>query len=140
MLILQIRLFSRHILGAIILRDFLSQGPSKMASSVTRVVSRGQTYPSYARGGEKRSGHARLNTRAILYHIELDLLPLMHWYELQDLLFLIKCLQNQPDNINIYDHVKFVNSGTRRSNHTLQYNYTRITAARHFFFNHVVRL
>ena len=72
--------------------------------------------------------------------LKLDLLPLMHWYELQDLLFLIKCLQNQPDNINIYDHVKFVNSGTRRNNHTLQYNYTRTTAARHFFFNRVVRL
>ena len=71
--------------------------------------------------------------------LKLDLLPLMHWYELQDLLCLIKCLQNQPENINI-DHVKFVSSGTRRSNRTLQYNYTRTTAARHFFFNRVVRL
>ena len=35
--------------------------------------------------------------------LSLNLLPLMHWYELQDMTFLIKCLKNPMDNLIIYD-------------------------------------
>ena len=72
--------------------------------------------------------------------MQLHLLPLMYQYELQDLLFLIKCLQNQPDNINIHDHVNFVTTSTRRNNQMLRYNYARTSITRHSFFNRVVRL
>ena len=40
--------------------------------------------------------------------ITLNLLPLMYWYELQDILFFIKCLQSPDHNgINISDFVQF---------------------------------
>ena len=51
----------------------------------------------------------------------LHLLPLMFWLELQDLLYLIKNLQNPSDNFNIYDHVSFVRSKTRRDHLMLKY-------------------
>jgi hypothetical protein len=71
----------------------------------------------------------------------LQLLPLMYWYELQDLLFFIKCLKDPPDNFNVSDYVSFVTTSTRggRSN-KLIYNHTRTTRARHFYFNRIVRL
>lgn len=71
---------------------------------------------------------------------KLDLLPLMYWYELQDVLFLIKCFQSEPDNLNIYDHIKFVKSTTRRSHGMLQYTHTRTSLARHSYFIRVVKL
>ena len=37
--------------------------------------------------------------------LSLNLLPLMHWYELQDMTFLIKCLTNRMDNLIIHDYV-----------------------------------
>ena len=71
----------------------------------------------------------------------LGLLPLMHWLELLDLLFLIKCLKEPPDNFNIFDHVRFVTTSTRSgSNHRLAHNYTRTNKTRHFYFNRIVRL
>ena len=39
--------------------------------------------------------------------IEINLLPLMFWYELQDILFAVKCLLDPPDNFNLYNYVKF---------------------------------
>ena len=72
--------------------------------------------------------------------LQLHRLLLIYQYELQDLLYLIKCLQNQPDNINIHDHIKFVTSSTRRNNQMLRYNYARTSITRHSFFNRVVRL
>ena len=70
----------------------------------------------------------------------LKLLPLMHWYELQDLLYLVKCLQNPPDSINIFDHISFVASNTRRNQTMLQYKPIRTSFARHFYFNRIVKL
>ena len=72
---------------------------------------------------------------------QIDLLPLMYWYDLQDILYLIKCFQNPPDNINIFDHIAFTTSSTRSSsNNKLVIRYARTTSARHFFFHRVVRL
>ena len=70
----------------------------------------------------------------------LNLLPLMFWLELQDLLYLIKNLQNPSDSLNIYDHVSFVSSKTRRDHQMLKYNHTKSSIARHFYFNRVVKL
>ena len=38
---------------------------------------------------------------------ELQLLPLMYCYDLQELLFLIKCLLSPPDNFDILEYVPF---------------------------------
>ena len=43
----------------------------------------------------------------------LNLLPLMLWYELQDIMFLVKCLKEPMDNVNIFDYVQFSTSNTR---------------------------
>ena len=37
--------------------------------------------------------------------IALNLLPLMFWFDLQDLMFLLNCLIDPEDNINIYSTV-----------------------------------
>ncbi len=71
----------------------------------------------------------------------LGMLPLMHWLELMDLLFLVKNLKQPQDNFNILDNVRFVTSSSRLgSNHKLANNFTRCNKARHFYFNRVVRL
>lgn len=73
--------------------------------------------------------------------ISLQLLPLMYWLEIQDIMFIIKCLKDPPDNFNLEDHVSFVSSTTRASTmNKLQHRYSRSTTTRHFYFNRVVRL
>ncbi len=69
------------------------------------------------------------------------MIPLMHWMELMDLLFLVKNLKQPQDNFNILNHIRFVTTSTRLgSDHRLAHNYTRCNKARHFYFNRVVRL
>ena len=41
---------------------------------------------------------------------KLNILPLMYWFELQDVMFIVKCLKVPPDNFNILDHISFNNS------------------------------
>ena len=43
----------------------------------------------------------------------LHILLLKLWFDLQDIMFLIKCLQNHSHTINISRYVKFVSSNTR---------------------------
>ena len=65
--------------------------------------------------------------------ISLNLLPLMYWYELQDLMFLVKCLKDPSDNFDILSHISFVSSCTRASSSTkLKHNFCRTTTTRHF--------
>ena len=71
----------------------------------------------------------------------LNLLPLMYWFELQDLLFLVKCLKDSADSAGIRDHITFVSSSTRAgSGRKLARNYCRTSIVRHFYFNRVVLL
>ena len=74
--------------------------------------------------------------------IQLNLLPLMYWYDLQDLLFLIKCMKNPSDNISLVpEFISFTSANTRSGHHRkLQYHYRRTSPARHFYFNRVVKL
>ena len=44
----------------------------------------------------------------------LNLLPLMYWFEVQDIMFLIKCIKHPLDNLHIYSHISFVSSCTSR--------------------------
>ena len=65
----------------------------------------------------------------------------MYWLELQDLIFLIKCLKDPQDTNNIYQFVNFVNSNTRAgTNRKLNHKFTRLTVTRNFYFTRVVRL
>ena len=73
--------------------------------------------------------------------MSLHLLPLMYWLELQDLMFLIKCIKDPDDNCDISNHVKFMSSPTRASSlKHLQHNISRFSTTRHFYFNRIVPL
>ena len=71
---------------------------------------------------------------------QLNLFPIMYWFEIQDILYLIKRLQC-PDDLSIYNHVHFASSNTRFGTKSkLRYNHTRTSICRHFFFNRIVKL
>ena len=73
--------------------------------------------------------------------ISLQLLPLMYWLEFHDLMFMIKCIKDSPDNWKPSDHITFISSSTRASNSNyLQHNYSRSTTTRHFYWNRIVPL
>ena len=65
----------------------------------------------------------------------------MYWFELQDVMFIVKCLKVPPDNFNILDHISFNNSSTRSSssNH-LKFNFCCTSFSRHYFFNRISKL
>ena len=44
--------------------------------------------------------------------LSLNLLPIASWLELQDLLFLVKCLLDPPDNFNVRDYICFSTTNT----------------------------
>ena len=56
---------------------------------------------------------------------KLKLLPLMRWFELQDIMFIVKCMQQQSDDIR--ELVSFTSSKTRAgcSGHSLQIKFAR---------------
>ena len=70
----------------------------------------------------------------------LHLLPIALWLDLHDLLFLVKCLQDQENNLEIYRYITCRSTCTRTGStgHMLNINYTRTSAARHFYFNRIV--
>ena len=70
----------------------------------------------------------------------LDLLPLMYFYELQDLLFFIKCLLDPDDTMNIHTFVSFSGSSCSSRSCKLSYNLCHTSTYRHFYFNRLVRL
>ena len=73
--------------------------------------------------------------------LSLDMLPLSYWFEIQDITFLIKCLKDPSDNMDIFSQVQFAHSNTRAStNKRLIHKFCRTTASHHFYFNRVVRL
>ena len=54
----------------------------------------------------------------------------------------MKCLQDQENNLEIYHYITFRTTCTRTGStgHMLNINYTRTSAARHFYFNRIVLL
>ena len=73
--------------------------------------------------------------------LQTNLLPLMYFYDLQDILYLVKCIQNPPENINLLDYITFGKTPTRfGSKNKLQVKHTYTSNARHFYFHRVVRL
>ena len=88
-------------------------------------------------------------TRTIIPDMSLDyksrlanlkLLPLMYFYELQDILFFVKCLQDPEDNLNIHSFVSFSKSSRSSRTNKLSHKLCHTTAYRHFYFNRLVRL
>ena len=71
----------------------------------------------------------------------LHILPLMYWLEIQDIMFLVKCLKEPSDNFNIFSCVSF-SSGTTRSaaSRKLIHKFTKFCSSCHFYFNRIVRL
>ncbi len=59
----------------------------------------------------------------------------MYWLELQDIMFLINCLKDSPDNFEITSHISFASSATRAS----QFQ-SFLPTTRHFYYNRVVLL
>ena len=74
--------------------------------------------------------------------LSLNLLPLMYWFELQDIMFLVKHLKHPSDNLDIHKYISFTHSVTRMgsSGNRLKISFRRTSAARHFYYNRVVRL
>ena len=72
---------------------------------------------------------------------QLNLVPLMYIYELNDLMFLVKSLKTQTDNFDIKNFITFNTNSTRSGSH-LKLCHPRIvsTAHHHFYFNRIVRL
>ena len=70
--------------------------------------------------------------------IQTNLLSVMYWFELQDLLFVIKCLIKPTET---FDVKKFSTSITRSgTQQKLVFNHVRTNTVRHFFFHRVVKL
>ena len=72
--------------------------------------------------------------------ITLNLLPLMYWLELQDLIFCVKSLQSPSDNFNIRNYLQFSTSSTRSSGCKLLYKASCSSTTRHFNLNRIVLL
>ena len=73
--------------------------------------------------------------------VSLHLLPLMYWFDLQDVLFFVQCLKDKSDKMNIYEYITFVSSSIRSStSNKLVHNFSWISTARHFYFNRVILL
>ena len=71
----------------------------------------------------------------------INLLPLMYWLEIADVLFFMKSLRGQKDSFNVLDYVAFTSSRTRSGNRKkLWHKYCRTTKCRNFFFHRTVRL
>jgi hypothetical protein len=72
--------------------------------------------------------------------IQLQILPLMYMYEIQDILFLVKNFQS-PQNLDILKFISFSTTNTRSGTKLkLRQKLTRTSTTRHSYFNQVVNL
>ena len=76
--------------------------------------------------------------------INIKLLPLMYWLELQDVLFLVKCLQGTTDNFNIHDFIPAPSSSHRPTRASqsgkFKHKLCRTVAGHQFYLNRIIRL
>jgi len=65
----------------------------------------------------------------------------MYYYELQDVMFLIKSLKSPTDNFNIYRYITFARGKIRSgSNQKLTHPRTPSKVQQHYYFNRIARL
>ena len=73
--------------------------------------------------------------------VNLNLLPLMMIFELNDIIFFIKCLKKPTEYFDILNYVTFCSSRTRSSTYfKLRHSLTKKNSVRHFYFNRLPRL
>ena len=85
----------------------------------------------------------RVNNSQLNYKERLEalhLLPLMMWFELNDIMFFIKQLKNPSTNFNILEFVSFSNSATRSSNVKMNHIRSKSNRSRHFLLQSLPRL
>ncbi len=93
----------------------------------------------------------RRATKFILNNFELDyksrlvhlhLLPLMYWYELADIMFLVKSIKNPDTRLKIFEYVALSTTNTRSASFLKlsHHHRSRTNLSRHFYFNRVCRL
>ena len=70
--------------------------------------------------------------------LKLKLLPLMYFFELQDIMFVVKSLKFPTSNFNIRDYISFGTTNTRLSSgHKLLHIHHTSNMNRYFFFHHI---
>ena len=72
--------------------------------------------------------------------ISLELLPLMMFYELLDIMFFVKSFKTPNDCFNISNYLKFSACSTRSSTIKLIHTRSSNNTSRHFYFNRLPRL
>ena len=73
--------------------------------------------------------------------IALNLLPLMYYFEIADIMFMVNSLKNPTDRFNILNYVQIQTSNTRSSDKlTLQHVRCCTNQQHHFYFNRIPRL
>ena len=93
----------------------------------------------------------RRATKFILNNFELDyksrlvhlnLLPLMLWYELADIMLLVKCIKNPDSRLKISKYITCSTTNARSASFLKlsHYHHSRTNLSRHFYFNRVCRL
>lgn len=75
---------------------------------------------------------------------ELHILPLMYFFEMRDIMFLVKSIKDPASHFNINDYISFSNHNTRSSYH-LKLMHTKLTntatnSFRNFYFNRIPRI
>ena len=104
--------------------------------------------PKYVKDIQMLERMQRRATKYILNEYSMDyksrltslhLLPISLWLDLHDLLFLVKCLQDPDDNIEINRFITFRRTCTRAGStgRMLTIKLVHTSAARHFYFNHL---
>ena len=72
--------------------------------------------------------------------ISLELLPLMMFYELLDIMLFVKSLKTPNDCFDISNYLQFTTHNTRSSNIRLVHARSSNNSSRHFYFNRLPRL
>ena len=82
-----------------------------------------------------------LNDYSSDYRTRSPCYPSAYWFEIQDITFLIKCLKDPSDNMDVFSQVQFAHSSTKAStNKRLIHKFCRTTTCRHLYFNCVDQL
>ena len=73
--------------------------------------------------------------------MNLNILPLMMEYEINDIIFFVKCMKKPSPHFNISDFVSFSSSTTRSSTyHKLRHSISSNNKLGHFYLNRLPRL
>ena len=93
---------------------------------------------------QKRATRFIINDSTLGYKerlMNLNLLPLMMYFEIADIIFMVKCIKAPTPYFNISDYVTFCSANTRSSVHLkLKYTKTKTNLLGQFYFNRIPRL